>query len=271
MTEPVDFFIHIPKTAGSTLEGIIAAQYPPGSVLNLRQNAVSHDERTARLRALPLGIRIVCGHLHYGFLAAVPRPARAFTMLRDPVERVISLYYYIAREPRHATHEAFKRGEITMEKLARRQGRAQACFLAGITPRDAMPDAELVARAKENLERNMTAVGITERFDESLLLYNRALGWKVGGYIRENVTRNRPTQDRLAEADLAVIRAHSSVDQAIYEFARTLFEQRVAAAGPAFAEELASLRRKVTVTRNVGRVQGGLRLLARKLGLGRSR
>ena len=134
-------------------------------------------------------------------------------------------------------------------------------------PKNACPDDELIARAKENLEKVMVSVGLTERFDESLLLYNRALGWNVQGYVRVNVTKNRPTQDRLAQSDLAIIRENSIVDQQVYDHAKGLFEKRLAEMPASFGEELASLRRKVTVARGVswlrsaaGRVKRALQL-----------
>ena len=267
MPDKVDFFIHIPKTAGTTMAQIIESQYPKGTVLSFRDAQVGDDERVRMVKAMGPEIRIVAGHLHYGYAKLFPRDCRPFTMLRDPTERMISLYYYIGREPRHPTHEAFKRGEVTIDKLAKRQGRAQACFIAGMPPKEACPDDELVARAKENLEKVVVSIGLTERFDESLLLYNRALGWDVQGYVRANVTKNRPTQDRLAPAEISIIRENSAVDQQVYDFAKALFEKKIAEMPARFPEELASLRRKVTVARGVswlrsglGRVRGALKL-----------
>ncbi len=266
MPDKVDFFIHIPKTAGTTMAQIIESQYPKGTVLSFRDARVDDEERVRMVKAMGPEIRIVAGHLHYGYAKLFPRDCRPFTMLRDPVERIISLYFYIGREPRHPTHEAFKRGEVTIEKLARRQGRAQACFIAGVTPKDPGPEDELIARAKENLEKIVVSVGLTERFDESLLLYNRALGWNVQGYVRANVTKNRPSQDRLAASDLAIIRENSGVDQAVYAFAKELFEKQIAQMPPTFADELASLRRKVTVARGVSWLRSGAARLLGKVG-----
>jgi len=258
MPNPVDFFIHIPKTAGTTLAQIIASQYPRGSVLTFPDPQIGDDERARAIRQMPEETRIVAGHLHFGYTELCPRGSRPFTMLRDPVERFISLYYYIGREPKHHHYAAFQRGELRIGELAERQGRAQACFIAGMLPKDACPDDELIARATENLEKTIVSVGLTERFDESLLLYNRALGWKVEGYARENVTRNRPTQDRLAPQDLSIIREKSAVDQQVYDFASRLFEKRIADMPPTFAEELAALRRKVTKAETVSWIRSGL-------------
>ena len=267
MPNPVDFFIHIPKTAGSTMSQIIESQYPKGTVLSFRETRIGNDERARRVTGIGPDIRIVAGHLHYGQAQLFGRECRPFTMLRDPTERMISLYYYLAREPMHPNHEAFKRGEVSFEKIARRHGRAQACFIAGVLQKDSCPDDELLNRAKDILEKVIVCAGLTERFDESLLVYNRILGWNVRSYVRANVTKNRPTQDSLAPSDIAIIRECSRVDQQVYDFAKSLFEKQIASMPPTFVEELAALRRNVKVARgvtwigkNLGRVRNALKL-----------
>jgi len=267
MPGPVDFFIHIPKTAGSTMLQIIESQYPKGTVLSFRETRIGNEERACRVTAIGPEIQIVAGHLHYGLAQLFGRECRPFTMLRDPTERMISLYYYISREPMHPQHETFKRGEISFETVARRHGRAQACFIAGVRQKDTCPDDELLNRAKHILEKVIVCAGLTERFDESLLVYNRILGWNVRSYVRANVTKNRPAQDSLAPSDIAIIRECSRVDQQLYDFAKGLFEKHIASMPPTFAEELVALRRNLKVARgvswlgtNLGRVKSALRL-----------
>ena len=52
--------------------------------------------------------------------------------------------------------------------------------------------AEILEIAKENLAVHFAVVGITERFDETLILLKTALNWNSIFYSRANVTRNRP-------------------------------------------------------------------------------
>jgi hypothetical protein len=267
MSDTVDFFIHIPKTAGTTMAQVIESQYPAGAVLNFREPTITDEDRVRMVTQMSPKILIVAGHLNYSYGKLFPRPSRPFTMLRDPTDRVISLYYYIGRETRHPSHEAFKRGEIKIENLAKRQGRAQACFIAGYTAKDPIPDEELLAEAKDVLQNRMLAVGLTERFDESLLLYNQALGWKVRSYVSVNVTSNRPKKDRMAAGDLAIIRENNFVDQSLYDLTCAMFEKRIAEQPPSFAEELASLRRNVTVAHGMSWVRSGIGRVKRALGL----
>ena len=246
---------------------VIESQYPGGAVLNFRDPALTDEDRVRMVTQMSPKIRIAAGHLNYSYAKLFPRPARIFTMLRDPTERIISSYYYIEREPRHPLHDAFKKGEVTIETLAKRQGRVQACFIAGYQASDPIPDGELLAQAKDVLQNRMLAIGITERFDESLLLYNQALGWKVRSYVSANVTSNRPKRDQIAAGELTIIQDNNYVDQSLYDLAREIFEKRIAEQPPAFAGDLASLRRNVTMAHGMSWVRSGIDRVKRALSL----
>lgn len=265
MDATVDFFVHIPKTAGTTLLHIIEEQYSAAATLSSRGVALSG--RRALLEAMPDHIRVVAGHFHFGMRRFFPRPCRAFTMLRDPVDRLLSAYYFIARSAEKPNHQALRRGELTMEKLARRQGAVQARFIAGYGPMEEVAPEVLLREAKENLASNMAAFGLTEHFDASLLLFNEALGWQVNGYVRENVTRDRPALQAREPGELEMIRNHCAVDVELYGFAKELFGQRLAAQPPGFEERLAALRANVKVRERLGRVRTGWNFLRRKLGM----
>jgi len=259
MPTPLDFFIHVPKAAGTTMLHIIEAEYPPGSVLSFRDVAESDYPRM--LQQMKDSVRIVAGHLHFGFARFFPKPCRSFAILRDPVERLLSLYYFIGREKSHPAHEAFLEGRVSLEKLARRQGTTQARFIAGYALEDAVTDDRLLAQARENLANSLVAFGLTERFDESLLLFNEALGWNVRRYARANSARNRPSQQARSAEEIEVIRAHSAVDLALYEFAQKLFAERLAMQSADFAKRLAELRRKSKITDGLSRAREGMRWL----------
>ncbi|MEO7318127.1 MAG: hypothetical protein ABIZ56_03960 [Chthoniobacteraceae bacterium] len=265
MDAPLDFFVHIPKTAGLTMLGILREQYPPGAILSLR--GTEDAARPALLAGASARVRVVAGHVHANFSRHLPRPCRLFTILREPVERVLSLYYFVAREKGMGNHEAVVRGDLTIEEMARRHGSMQARYVAGYDPAAKVPDDQLLREAKATLADQIAVFGLTERFDESLLLFNAALGWNVRGYRRENVTRKRPQRETIAPANLETVRGHSAIDLVFYEFARELFARRILEQPPDFAERLAALRRGIEKTQrfNVARTAG--RLIWRTLGL----
>lgn len=245
---------------------IVEKQYGAENVLSFRE--IPREERRKLVQAMGPQIRCVAGHLRYNEHQYIPRPSRPFTMLREPTERVISLYYFILREKTQPSHELLKSGKLTLETIAKRQGSLMARFIAGYEQKDPISDEQLLDEAKAILERTMVTFGLTERFDESILLFNKALGWNVRGYAKANVTKNRPSRQQLAPADVDTIRAHNAVDTEIYRFAKELFEKRIAdQPQPDFENDLANLRRNVVVAQSLSRVNEGWRKIREIVGL----
>lgn len=263
MVRPVDVFIHIPKTAGTTMLKIVESQYPKGHMLSIYRKP--RERIVEEVAALGEDVEALAGHFHYGVACRAPRPIRAFAMLRDPVERIISLYYFIGRAPSHPQHEAFKRGEVTISSLLPHQGSMQARFLAGYEPTGAVEDEVLLREAKEVLVHRLAVFGITERFDESLLLFNRQLGWKVRGYAKANATKNRPSQERISQEDLSLIRENCAVDRALYDFARERFDRQVADLAADFAPKLKALRRRIRIAQAEQWIRDGVTMVGRRL------
>src|SRR5690606_10545236 len=80
--------------------------------------------------------------------------------------------------------------------------------------------------AKSNLREWFTVTGITERYDESLLLMHKRLGWNFGPYyVRANVTRSRPRKTGVSPDTIEAIREVNSLDVELYEFAIQMHEE----------------------------------------------
>jgi len=241
MAEPVTFFSHIPKTAGSTLLRIIRSQYPPEQILNLYR-ATLRDAFT-KVQDLPDTTRMIIGHMSFSLCSHIRRPFRAITIFRDPVERVLSLYYYIARRSTHQCHPAVASGEMTLLDLARMDGNSHILWLSGQDKDTGLAPAELLALAKKKLVAENVEFGLTERFDETIVLFSRKLNWNVKAYMSQNVTLNRPKRGQISPADLSAVESASAPDLELYAFARERFEQKIAQQPPEFTAAVARLRR----------------------------
>ena len=109
--QAVLIYTHLPRTAGTTLNGILHREYGEQFYKVADGLAIEHGAMTVGREPF-LGAPGRCatvvprdrGAHGFGIHAWVPGPARYITVLRDPVDRVISLYHYIAETPTHRLH-----------------------------------------------------------------------------------------------------------------------------------------------------------------------
>ena len=92
--------------------------------------------------------------------------------------------------------------------------------------------------AKENLDAFFSLVGTTEKFDPSIFLLSKEMGWDAPYYQRANVTRSRRKHSDFSEKELAAIHKHSHFDLELYSYAQTLLEKKIRAYGSAFEQDL---------------------------------
>ena len=116
----------------------------------------------------------------FGLHARLSRPATYITVLRDPVDRVISAFYFMSNYKLHPNYWKFRREGWQLEDFVRRSPRenVQSKMMAGANY-DEPCTAEILEKAKQNLAKYFSVVGLTERFEESLALMKLRFGWKL--------------------------------------------------------------------------------------------
>jgi Galactose-3-O-sulfotransferase len=236
-------FLHIPKTAGTTLNRIIESQYSAFSIYSIDPFRIRATAE--RLKQLPerrrRHLRVVRGHLFYGIHKFLPQGATYITMLRDPVPRLLSTYYFILRRPLHPMHRKLQKERVGVEdfiRLTPHRQNLQCRFIAGIGNGEVC-DERVLDIAKENLARSFSVIGLCERFEESLMLMAKRFGWEVPFYKNRKVSKSHP----MVEPELVdFIREHNRLDVELYEFGKKLFEQRLCENEEAVKEGLATLR-----------------------------
>lgn len=226
-------FLHIPKTGGISLrELFLRASGGPSFRI------IHPIDDLERLRAKPeefrAQVRLVEGHLYYGVHELLPNPCLYATMLRDPVERVLS-YYSFVREYRghhlYAQVAGMSLGECLRARLTIETDNFMVRALTSI--RNVHVEYGRVTRAMldeaaANLE-TFAAVGLTERFDESVAMFARVVGWGEVRARRLNATKQRVRREELSEEDLALVREHNALDIELYGRAGEMVMARLGA------------------------------------------
>lgn len=85
-------FLHIPRSGGTALHAAFSAHFTAEQIC---------PERMNRLETVPrwmlVSYRLYSGHYRFEHLALVPRPRLAVTVLREPRQRLVSLYRHWRR------------------------------------------------------------------------------------------------------------------------------------------------------------------------------
>ena len=224
--EAVLVFLHIPKTAGSSLTTDLNRLLPP--YLNLapdytdttRPFAEREEEMLARFRARAEAreLRSASGHYTYRRIRNLLRaaPAAAVTpayvsMLRDPVTRVVSDYAYMT-SPAHPDHAAARERFPTLADYVENP-HAQEKMTRFLIDNPAMPDEEIPAF----LDRTYRFLGTVEDYAMSSFLLFALAGLRHVSTARVRVAPGGPTRlDTLDPALAARIAEVNRRDALIY-------------------------------------------------------
>jgi len=164
-----------------------------------------------------------------------------FTMFRDPVDQVVSQYFYMVQK-RALIEPAYKINGIafpeTIEQYLDNPAHLnnQLAFLIGkyrLKPGNDVTREDL-DRAKEMLIKLNVHPGLTERFAESLHIFETITGRRVPGgqILNQNQNPDRPPLEAISARTRDRIRALSFLDNELYAFARDIFMKDVALCGP---------------------------------------
>lgn len=217
--------MHIPKIAGVSLLKIASKQYSLNEIGFCYYQDLEKIREEIKVISNNPNIKYCCGHFLFSIHEQITRPYTFFTMLREPVERVLSFYYFCKSNPYHPFHKEVLKMSllefITTEKVIPHIVNFQTRALSGEFP----VTEDSLDKAKENVQQHFSFLGITEMFNESLFLMKKKFGWGNVFYTKENITK-RPSEP-IDNNTIDLIKEINKYDIELYEWAKKQLQQRI--------------------------------------------
>jgi hypothetical protein len=275
--QPVVLYMHIPKAAGTTVSDVLfhclkrqqaprseekghlmhgVYYYPSGFIAPVGEKGRQELERVLARRDLSA----ILGHCHFGLHEALAVPSTYVTILRPPLERFVSLYYFhrLVQSRWGKLEGVMLPDDMDLEAFAhaapyRELDNGQTRRISGDNPEIGGCTPEMIERAKSNLREFFTAVGTTGQLEETLVLMQRKFRWRSElAYYPKNVNPDRPPAEDLPDSVRAAILARNALDVELYDYASGLLAEAIREGDARFREDVDKLKcrnREIAQTR----------------------
>jgi hypothetical protein len=200
-------FEHVPKCGGTTILGYLISQYEMDTIFNI--DGSNPSKSIDYFMSLPererYSFHLIQGHGAHRLLRYADPETKRATILRDPVDRIISHYYYVLRNPSHylysdVTTKGMSLLDYATSNLSSELCNDYVCRFLQISAKEAEgnPD-ETVFRAFDTLQKDFDVIGTVDNLNSAMQSLARIALFRTkfkDGKL--NATADRP---KLSEID----------------------------------------------------------------------
>jgi hypothetical protein len=221
-------FIHIPKTAGTTFVLTLARHFKGKKTLpqyyhTAFKNFPKHSP--GYLNRFDLSY----GHVPLDSDMNIERGIEYYTFLRNPRERLLSGYRHIKGDGAHGLKSKinvadYKLKDFLKNGLSKKTDNLIVRYLSNKMDKDYMTiNEDDLKTALLNFDKYFSVFGLTEYFDESLVLLSDHMSWSPLYYFRENNSTYKIDTKELDEETEKLILACNKYDEILYKHALDRF------------------------------------------------
>ena len=252
--DDVFYFLHIPKTAGTSLINIVENNFDYKQIYLERLWPRLFENLPENLA----NFKLIRGHFGYWIYKLLPKAPITLTILRDPIEQTLSLHDHQLRAFNARDKEALvTHKDQSLEEIfdiprlrlifTNHQIRHLTLDMDVNSLINAIKDKgkltkeirrlygpklitkkqeELLKIAKERLSQ-FAYFGIAEKFEESMFLLYFTFGWfPIRIMPKLNIASNRKKIDYLPNETAAKLKELTRFDTQLYQYALELFDKR---------------------------------------------
>ncbi|HKF11957.1 MAG TPA: ATP-binding cassette domain-containing protein [Xanthobacteraceae bacterium] len=212
---------------------------------------VAIDKALGRLQKSQIDdLRFVWGPYRHGIDARLPKPCAGVTLLHDPLERAISHYLWAdqSQDPMSSLKRHLSSSDSHCPLLL---DNYMTRILSGVAELDPEPGATTARHSRvsdadfelaaSNLDGYMV-VGLTDQFDQTLLVMGRDLGWSLSDLLYKPPAKPALPTASISASSRDRLMDWNRYDAALIERARAHLTRRLHE-DPYFEKELALFRK----------------------------
>lgn len=189
-TRPLVIFLHIPKTAGTAFRHML---YESVVCRDLDQHPMliqSKREWKGDINAVADKVDVLCGHFPFGIHERIQgRACEYVTILRNPIDRVLSYFDYVrtTKEHHYYKHAQHGIGQFLIDGNDNRElDNLQVRLLSNNLKGDVTE--EDLHSAIHNIQQWFAVAGVQERFAKFLEIITEKYGWSC---VNQQLNRSK--------------------------------------------------------------------------------
>jgi hypothetical protein len=227
---PVIVFTHIQKTAGNSVIAYLRRCLTKERVVRIHELEMATTDETRAVVESKFGqYDVLAGHIPYsrGVDRMTDRESVNISIMREPIDRVVSLYYYLK-----ANASWLEQGKrIVAENMSIADFAYSDIYFDNHMVRmlcdedpahapqgDCTPD--MLEQAKINVLRNFLLVGVTEEIHDFLAVLAELFCWSLDDVPKENVNEARAPLSRVSPEAIKALSDRNKYDVELYQFVK---------------------------------------------------